>query len=108
MVTAMPDAPQSLLPDFTPWDKADTRAYLDANPLPPDFLWLDDEKKSRAVLPRHASVTGYGKWLAETPYFPGLFELIHRVLVNAPDLGDATWLAAELNRRRPAAQPEIF
>ena len=103
----MSDHTPALLPDFEPWEHADTRAYLDANPLPVGFLWLDDTRTPRPVLPRHTNVTSYGKWLAETPYFPGLFELIHKILVNAPDLGDADWLAAELERRRPAQQPPL-
>ena len=103
----MDDETDSLLPGFTPWTKSDSRTYLDANPLPLTFLWPDDTGKARAVHPSHQSVTSYGKWLAETPYFPGLFELIHTILVNAPDLGDAAWLAAELELRRPPAQPDL-
>lgn len=97
-----------LLPEFVPWEHGDTRQYLDANPLPVDFLWADQDGAERPVQPRHKSVTGYGKWLQETPYFPGLFELIHGVLVLCPDLGDAEWLADELNRRRPPKQEKLF
>jgi hypothetical protein len=57
------------------------------------------------VRPRHTSVTSYGKWLEETPYFPGLFEEIHGILLHARELGDADWLAAELLRRRPPSSP---
>lgn len=103
-----PDNTDALLPDFVPWTQADTRRYLDANPLPLDFLWPDDDGRTRPVRPSHQSITAYGKWLQETPYFPGLFELIHRILVHTPDLGDATWLAAELNRRRPPLQPSLL
>lgn len=102
----MPET-EPLLPEFQPWEHADTRRYLDANPLPPDFLWRGDDGVSRPVRPRHKSVTGYGKWLHETPYFPHLFEQIHAILVNATALGDAEWLAAELNLRRPPTQPEF-
>lgn len=105
--------PAPLLPDFAVWLKhghprgLDTRSYLDANPLPLDFLWPDDTGHARPVRPRHATVTSYGKWLEETPYFPGLFEEIHGILLHARDLGDATWLAAELLRRRPPLQSDL-
>lgn len=99
---------EPLLPDFVPWEEADTRSYLDANPLPVGFAWLADDGTERPVRPRHSSVTSYGKWLHETPYFPGLFEIIHRVLVHAKDLGDADWLAEELNKRRPAKQDSLI
>lgn len=105
-MVAMNDAPP-LLPDFVPWDHAQTRAYLDANPLPVAFTWPDNDGHDRPVRPRHASVTGYGKWLQETPYFPGLFEIIHAVLVHSAYLGDAEWLAAELERRRPPKQSAL-
>ncbi len=94
----------ALLPDYQPWETKDTVDYLTVNPLPPDFLWTDDTGAARPVYPSHKSVTGYGKWLKETPYFPGLFELIHKILVHAPDLGDGNWMAAELRRRRPPEQ----
>jgi hypothetical protein len=106
VVIAMNDTPP-LLPDFVPWDHARTRGYLDANPLPVGFHWPDEDGVERPVRPRHTSVTGYGKWLQETPYFPGLFELIHGILVHAPMLGDADWLATEVARRRPPKQPEF-
>ena len=96
-----------LLPEYQPWEHADTRRYLDANPLPIDFLWPDQDGTSRPVRPRHKSVIGYGKWLHETPYFPHLFELIHTIIVHASELGDAAWLAAELDLRRPPSQPEV-
>lgn len=96
-----------LLPDFEPWEHATTRRYLDANPLPVDFCWQDEDGDERPVRPRHTSVTSYGKWLQETPYFPGLFEIIHRVLVNAPMIGGSDWLAEELNQRRPPKQEKL-
>lgn len=101
------DTTPPLLPDFVPWDHAQTRAYLDANPLPVGFKWPDNDGLERSVRPRHPTVTSYGKWLQETPYFPGLFEIIHALLVHAAELGDAEWLAAELDRRRPPKQPEF-
>jgi hypothetical protein len=91
---------------MTAWSKDDTQAYLQANPLPAEFRWthrdhkLDPDGGLRVVHPSHSSVENYGKWLRETPYFPGLFELIHGILAGAPDLGDAEWLAAELVARR--------
>lgn len=105
--------PDALLPDFATWLKhghpsgLDTRTYLDANPLPINFDWPDDEGRPRPVRPRHTSVTSYGKWLEETPYFPGLFEEIHSILLHARELGDADWLAAELLRRRPPLQSDL-
>lgn len=93
----------------TPWSKHDTQAFLQANPLPRGFKWphrdhqLDPDGGLRAVQPSQASVENYGKWLRETPYFPGLFELVHDILAAAPDLGDADWLAAELVKRRTTA-----
>jgi hypothetical protein len=91
------------------WNKDATMAYLNANPLPVTFKWhhRDDPKGStRPVMPSHKNVTAYGKWLRETPYFPGLFEEIHEALAAAPDLGDAEWLAAELIRREQLRQGE--
>lgn len=96
-----------LLPDFEPWEHVQTRRYLDSNPLPVDFAWIDDDGDLRPVRPRHASVESYGKWLQETPYFPGLFEIIHRVLVNASAIGGADWMAEELNQRRPPKQEKL-
>jgi hypothetical protein len=96
------------------WSKDDTQAYLKANPLPREFKWphrdhrADPDGGMRYVQPSHASVENYGKWLRETPYFPGLFELVHEVLSAASDLGDADWLATELIARRsktPSSEP---
>lgn len=99
---------EPLIEGFEPWTHKDTRAYLDANPVPVGCHWLDNNAVQRAVRPSHSSVTGYGKWLQETPYFPGLFELIHGILANTAELGDADWLAGELDRRRPPKQPNLF
>jgi len=99
---------------FVIWTSDFTQRYLDANPLPADFTWKHrddvDWKTPRPVHPSHKSVTSYGKWLRETPYFPGLFELAHQVLARSPDVGDAEWLAAELVKFRaePAHQVNIF
>ena len=97
-----------LIPGFEPWEPQNTVEYLTQNPLPVSFFWKDNEGTPRAVYPKHKSVIAYGKWLKETPYFPGLFELIHKILVHARDLGDADWLAAELETRRPPKQPDLF
>lgn len=92
------------------WSKDLTQEYLTANPLPQGFKWPHRDHRDEAdgglrdVQPSHKQVTGYGKWLRETPYFPGLFEAAHQILADAEDLGDAEWLAAELNARRPQRQ----
>lgn len=88
------------------WTKDDTQGYLDANPLPVGFRWPHRDYRHekdgglRAVQPSHSAVTAYGKWLRETPYFRGLFDMAHEVLAMSPDLGDAEWLAGELVKRR--------
>jgi hypothetical protein len=50
------------------------------------------------VHPTYAVKGGYGKWLWETPYFPGLFELIHEILFNAMNLPPPDVLAETLRR----------
>jgi hypothetical protein len=79
------------------WTQEHTQEYLKANPLPVDFEWQHRDGGEKPVVPSHSYLKGgYGKWLRETPYFPGLFELVHDVLVRAELLGDAEWLAGEL------------
>jgi hypothetical protein len=51
-------------------------------------------------------VEGYGKWLRETPYFPGLFELCHDLLDQESEIGDAGWLAELINALRARARLE--
>lgn len=83
--------------------------YLNANPLPMSFRWKHrdfPEGPERPVQPSHKSVAAYGKWLRETPYFQGLFELVHAVLEAAPELGDCEWLAEEIIKRRVRADQE--
>lgn len=47
--------------------------------------------------PKYAIHDGYGKWLHDTPYFPGLFELIHDLLFHSGDtLPDIEALCATL------------
>lgn len=79
------------------WTKEHTQDYLAANPLPADFVWEHRDGGERPVVPSHTNVKGgYGKWLRETPYFQGLFELIHDVLLHAEVLRGPEWLADEL------------
>lgn len=65
-------------PGALPWTIQDTVDYLNDSPLPTDFLW-----EGKAAVPAHRQVTGYGKWLKETPYHRGLFPLIHRLMAAA-------------------------
>jgi hypothetical protein len=104
-----------LSPSGATWSKDDSQAYLKANPLPVEFRWPHRDHRDapdgglRPVQPAHKSVESYGKWLRETPYFPGLFELAHEILAAAPDLGDADWLASELSARRSRKDtPELL
>ena len=80
--------------------------YLNSVPLPPAFTWPHRDGGEHAVRPVHAVVIGYGKWLRETPYFPGLFELIHDLLVAAPQDLDVAWVPAELQRLRDQYKAE--
>lgn len=70
------------------WTPEDTETWLSDNPLPADFLWPYREPKPdgtpdlRVVLPTYRLTKGYGFWLRTTPYFPGLFEDCHAVLVG--------------------------
>lgn len=89
------------------WNRDATMRYLNANPLPAAFKWPHRDGGERHVLPSHRNVTGYGKWLRETPYFQGLFELIHLILDQAPgELGDGDWLAAEIRRHQQRTEQE--
>ena len=75
--------------------------YLNECPLPDAFKWPHRDGGEREVQPVHKAVIGYGKWLRETPYFPGLFELIHEILDRAPaDIGAGEWMADELKALR--------
>lgn len=92
---------------MTTWDQDCTMRYLNQEPLPPDFTWPHRDGGERTVWPVHTAVIGYGKWLRETPYFPGLFELIHEIADRATDeLPDGPALAAQLNDLRKK-HPEI-
>ena len=94
-------------PDPTPsaWLDTDTMAYLDMNPLPVDFQWFHRNKDKAGkpllvvVKPTYHIRDGYGKWLHDTPYFPGLFELIHDLLFHSgAQLPGITTLTATLER----------
>lgn len=82
----------------TEWTREDTRDYLAMYPLPSGFVWPHRDGGKRPVQPVYQVSGGYGKWLWETPYFPGLFELIHRELVNAPELPTSDGLVDLLNQ----------
>lgn len=83
------------------WSPDDTEKWLSENALPEDFLWPhrdqpdDGTENLQAVLPNYRLTKGYGFWLRTTPYFPGLFEEIHQVMLsmgaklpeNGADLG---------------------
>ena len=91
------------------WTRDNTMQYLNLNPLPLTFKWHhrdDPEGTERTVMPAHRNVTGYGKWLRETPYYQGLFELIHDILFSADELGDPEWLASEIQKQRTKNQQE--
>lgn len=85
-----------------PWTDVATEGWLTEYPLPPEFTWVDRYGKERRVLPTYRIKGGYGKWLAETPYFPGLFELIHRILARAPadQVLTPEWLVEQLKQYR--------
>lgn len=90
-----------------PWTLDATMRCLNEHPLPATVQWPHrDDGKDHAVRPSHGAVTGYGKWLRETPYFPGLFELVYELLKDAPDEFDAEWLPAELARVRAKFESE--
>lgn len=99
------------------WTKLDTMAYLTANPLPTDFTWrrsdgrkdADNRGALAAVQPTYA-VADYGKWLHDTPYYQGLFELIHDLLFNAPRLPEIHDLARQLTaiRAEREGQQKLF
>lgn len=92
------------------WSRDDSMRYLNQVPLPAWFRWHHrddaDPKSTRVARPVHSAVTGYGKWLRETPYFPGLFELVHEVLVKAEELGDSEWLGHEVKKFHEAEQKQ--
>lgn len=102
-----PENDGQLLP-MLPWTQIQTEGFLTEFPLPASFMWPDRYGKERSPMPKYRVSGGYGKWLRETPYFPGLFELVHDILVRAPEDAVLTpeWVADRLNehRRAQAAQ----
>lgn len=92
--------------NLEPWTRDQTMAYLNEWPLPPTFKWTHRDGGQRPVQPSHRNVIAYGKWLRETPYFQGLFEIIHSILLKSPDLGDPDWLAEEINKMKLREEQE--
>ena len=92
-------------------------AYLTDNPLPVDFQWFHRNKDPNgkplmaAVKPIYSISGGYGKWLHDTPYFPGLFELIHDLLFHSgstlPDIDTLTAQLAAIKAER-IGQADLF
>jgi len=80
----MPD--DTLFPLPAAWTPENTQDFLSRAPLPASFRWTHRDGGKSAVVPSYRLTGGYGKWLRETPYFPGLFEEIHGILAR---LGDA-------------------
>lgn len=80
--------------------------YLNTVPLPAIFNWPHRDGGEHSARPVHNTVIGYGKWLRETPYFPGLFELAHDLLAAAPNDFDVDWLPTELQRVRDRFKAE--
>jgi hypothetical protein len=76
------------------WTDEDVMRWLDDFPLPADFTWtrVDRTKDTKEkietpntpVRPAHHGVA-YGKWLRETPYFPGLFERARDIIRAIPE-----------------------
>lgn len=99
----------TLFKNISEWSREDTQRYLTANPLPSDFTWNHRDGGRRPVVPVYRIRGGFGKWLRETPYFPGLFELIHETLFHAPYLLPTPELAKRLEdvKRAQDAQTEF-
>ena len=75
------------------WTDDDVMRWLDDFPLPADFTATrvdrvkdSDEKiftPNTPVRPAHHGIK-FGKWLRETPYFPGMFEQIRDIIRAIP------------------------
>lgn len=91
------------------WSEIQTEGWLTEFPLPADFTWADRYGVERPVLPKYKISGGYGKWLHETPYFPGLFEHIHAIIARASAEQELTpeWIVEQLAayRVRVVQQP---
>lgn len=94
-----------------PWSKDDTEAFLTAYPLPSTLTWPGKDGKTHAVTPKY-KIEAYGKWLRETPYYPGLFDAVHEVLLAAgdalPDSDERILAALEPHRARITAEIEAL
>jgi hypothetical protein len=114
----MSDPLQTPLGDTWPqmpagWTLDDTEAFLKRYALPTDFRWDRTVKRDghkvivpdQPVLPDYQLSKGYGFWLRTTPYFPGLFEEVHDILLRWPDdeaMPDPDQLAERLRTRKAA------
>lgn len=90
----------------TLWHRDGTMRYLNAYPLPDGLKWPHRDGGDQEVKPSHGMVIGYGKWLRETPYFPGLFELCHDLLEEAPGEFSTEWLPAQVEAARKKFEGE--
>jgi hypothetical protein len=88
------------------WTLDSSMRALNKLPLPKDFTWPHRDGGERPVRPVHGAVIGYGKWLRETPYFPGLFELCHDLLTDAPNEIFYWWLPTQLRELRAKLEKE--
>lgn len=99
------------------WTDYDVERWLNDYPLPADFRWtrVDRNKTTKAktltpstlVMPTHRGLS-YGKWLHETPYFPGLFEAIRDIILSIPPEGalpTPEQLVERLNRLQETQLP---
>lgn len=106
-----PGADDTLIPGLpSAWTPDDTMVLLTGMPLPATFTWTHRDGGEHPVMPSHSKLKGgYGKWLRETPYFPGLFEEIHAILARLPDDETITAdrLAALLIERRKARGTQL-
>lgn len=63
------------------WSKNSTIKYLNEEGLPPGLVWENWEGVKEEVKPWF-DAKQIGRWLSETPRFPGLFESIHQHLAE--------------------------
>ncbi len=90
-----------------PWASTETEAWLSKHPLPDSFRWPVNGQLV-TVRPVHSLRGSFGRWVRETPYFPGLFDACHTVLAagRGQEIREGADLAARLqsmNGRRRAA-----
>lgn len=96
-----------LIPGIRVWSKSDTQKWLNEQAVPlfaDELVWRDQHGDARRVAPSHQFLKGgYGYWLATGPQFPGLFEQIHRLVLNwqgGAKVPTGPEILAELNRLR--------